>query len=124
MPACGLCGITGLFKGRRHLVDALDLARSTGVHDIRLQDVDIAEQHQVLEPPPKRILFAGGHGNVQRVADLFQTRQVVMRYRFLEVVDAERLETSALLDRRGHRIAVIGVESPSTRRRSRTPAPF
>ena len=100
-----------LVQGRSHLVDALDLAWAAGIQDVGLQDVRVAEQDQVMEPPAERVLLAGGDRDVQGIADLLQAGQVVVRDGLFEVVDAERFEASALLNSRGHRIAVVGVEA-------------
>ena len=76
-----------------------------------MQDVRIAQQHQVLKPPAKGILFAGRHGYVQGVCDLLEARQVVVGNGFLEMVDAEFFEAPPLLNGGGDGVAVVGVEA-------------
>ena len=70
----------------------------------------------MLEPPAEGVLFAGGDGHVQRIADLLEARQVVVRNGLLEVIYAELFELAPLLNGGGKPNSRCWRRIPDTRR--------
>ncbi len=108
---------------RGELEDAHHLADPARVDDVRLEDVRVRRGEEIPESPAVMELLAGRDRDVQGAADLAQAGQVMLRERFLEMCEPERLQLAPDADRRPDRIAAVGVEADPDVRAERLPAP-